>query len=119
MDQTTNNPYAIENRIVFLCLALTWPVYMIGGLYVLGPVLGVSLTALVLARAYVAGTPLAKHSVPPVPASVWVWGSGMVLMLVALDGFYLRVYGAPVDLLIRCGPIVTIRDSFFGEMLSN
>ena len=73
---------AVEDRLVALALIGTWPVYAIGGLYVLGPVLGVLLTALFCARAYVrAGTATAP---PPIPFGVWVWIAAMLIMLLAL-----------------------------------
>ncbi|WMS42796.1 hypothetical protein RDV64_22535 [Acuticoccus sp. MNP-M23] len=71
--------------IVFWTLAATWPLYMLGALYIVGPVLawslgGLACLALFLGPAMrrdlrVAGT------VPPV---VWAWLGGMALMLVAL-----------------------------------
>ena len=76
------HPPAVEDRLVALALIGTWPVYAIGGLYVLGPVLGVLLTALFCARAYVRmGTAKAP---PPIPFGVWVWIAAMLIMLLAL-----------------------------------
>jgi len=72
----------VEDRVVAIALIGTWPIYAIGGLYVLGPVLGVLLTALVFARAYLrADTPTAP---PPIPFGVWVWIAAMFVMLLAL-----------------------------------
>ena len=85
MDQTTNHPPAVEDRIVFFALAMTWPVYLVGGLYVLGPVLGVGLTGLLFLRTYVSGSALTSRAVPSAPIGVWVWALGMLFMLVALE----------------------------------
>lgn len=85
MDQTTNHPPAVEDRIVFFALAMTWPVYLVGGLYVLGPVLGVGLTGLLYLRTYVSGSALTSRAVPSAPIGVWVWALGMLFMLVALE----------------------------------
>ena len=40
MDQTAHRTRAPEDLIVGVALAATWFVYLFGGLYVLGPVLG-------------------------------------------------------------------------------
>jgi len=76
------DPHAVEDRLVALALVGTWPIYAVGGLYVLGPVLGVLLTALVCVRAYIrAGEATAPR---PVPFGVWVWIGAMAVMLLAL-----------------------------------
>lgn len=85
MDQTTHHPRAPEDLIVAVALAATWFVYLFGGLYVLGPVLGVGLTGLWFARVYLAGGHLTTLSVPAIPSGVWVWIIGMLVMLLALE----------------------------------
>ncbi len=90
MDQIANHPPAVEDRIVFFALALTWPIYLVGGLYVLGPVLGVGLTGLLCLRTYVSGSALTGRSVPSVPVGVWVWALGMLFMLMALEVAHAR-----------------------------
>lgn len=85
MDQTAHHSRAPEDTLVFWALALTWGIYLVGGLYVLGPVLGVGLTALYAARVYVQGTAMAGRAVVPIPAGVWVWIAGMLVMLLALE----------------------------------
>lgn len=85
MDQIANHPPAVEDRIVFYALALTWPIYLVGGLYVMGPVLGVGLTGLLCARAYVSGSALSSYAPVKIPVGVWIWALGMVFMLLALQ----------------------------------
>ena len=85
MDQTAPHSRAPEDHIVGLALAATWFVYLFGGLYVLGPVLGVGLTGLLFGRLYLSGTALHARSVPSVPSGVWVWIAGMLIMLLALE----------------------------------
>ena len=85
MDTSPHHSRAPEDFIVALALAATWPVYLVGGLYVLGPVLGVGLTGLLLARVYLADSDLNVRGVFPVPAGVWVWVVGMLVMLLALE----------------------------------
>lgn len=85
MDQTAPHSRAPEDRLVGLALAATWFIYLFGGLYVLGPVLGVSLTGLLFGRLYLSGAALQARSVPSVPGGVWVWIAGMLIMLLALE----------------------------------
>ncbi|RIJ29623.1 O-antigen ligase domain-containing protein [Henriciella algicola] len=85
MDQTAHHSRAPEDLVVFAALAATWLVYLVGGLYVLGPVLGVGLTGLLLARFYVGGSGLAVRPSHSIPAGVWVWILGMLVMLLALE----------------------------------
>jgi len=85
VDQITDHPPAIEDRIVFFTLALTWPIYLVGGLYVMGPVLGVGLIGLLCMRTYVSGTVLASQQTATVPVGVWVWALGMLFMFLALE----------------------------------
>jgi len=85
MDQTAHHPRAPEDLIVALALASTWIVYLFGGLYVLGPVLGVGLTGLLCARLYLADGGVGATRVPSIPSGVWVWIAGMLVMLLALE----------------------------------
>ena len=85
MDQTAYHSRAPEDLVIGIALAATWFVYLFGGLYVLGPVLGVGLTGLLFARMYLAGGAVATRPVPPIPSGVWVWIAGMLVMLLALE----------------------------------
>ena len=85
MDQTAHHPRALEDLVVGLALASTWGVYLFGGLYVLGPVLGVGLTGLLFLRLYLSGSGIDVRKVMPVPTGVWVWIAGMLFMLLALE----------------------------------
>ncbi len=85
MDQTAHHSRAPEDLIVGVALAATWIVYLFGGLYVLGPVLGVGLTGLLFARYYLANGSVATRAVAPIPSGVWVWLLGMLVMLLALE----------------------------------
>ncbi len=79
---TDQNP--IE-RFVYKTLTMTWPLYAVGALYVVGPVLAWLLGALVFVILYlgpaVRPDMRATGSIPPV---VWGWIAGMAVMLVAL-----------------------------------
>jgi len=85
MDQTASYSRAAEDVIVSAALATTWITYLLGGLYVLGPVLGVGLTALLCARVYLKSDGIRTTNVPSIPSGVWVWIGGMLVMLLALE----------------------------------
>ena len=84
MDQTAYHSRAPEDLIVAVALASTWFVYLFGGLYVLGHVLGDGLTGLLFARVYLKSDAVATRAVPTIPGGVWVWIAGMLVMLLAL-----------------------------------
>lgn len=74
----------LEERIVFACWAFVWPAYFVGALYLIGPVLGVALTAIWAIRMYFAPAIEPALRPNPIPFSVWVWIAAMALMFVAL-----------------------------------
>lgn len=84
MDPFTDHPRTAEDLVVSIALASTWGVYLLGGLYVLGPVLGVCLTALVILRSYL-GYGVKTREVPSIPMGVLIWILGMAIMLLALE----------------------------------
>lgn len=72
-------------RLVYRTLVLTWPFYGLGALYVVGPVLGwllAGLAALVLYLGPAVRPDL--RATGPVPAVIWAWMLGMLVMLIAL-----------------------------------
>lgn len=78
-------PHNPAERLVYRTLTLTWPLYALGALYVVGPVLGWSLaglTALVLYLGPAVRPDL--RATGPVPGVVWLWIAGMGVMLIAL-----------------------------------
>ncbi len=78
-------PQNTAERMVWYALILTWPFYAIGALYIVGPVLGWligGLAALVLYLGPAIRPEL--RSTGAVPDLVWLWGVGMLVMLVAL-----------------------------------
>ncbi len=79
MDQTAHHSRAPEDVIVGVALAATWFVYLLGGLYVLGPVLGVGLTGLLFARYYLGDGGLIVRGVPTLPG-------GVALLFTQLEG---------------------------------
>ncbi|AUH33067.1 capsular biosynthesis protein [Paracoccus tegillarcae] len=79
---TPENP---AERIVYKAMVYTWPLYGIGALYLVGPVLAWSLGALALISLYL-GPAMRRdlRATGPVPPLVWVWFLGMFIMLIAL-----------------------------------
>ncbi|MCA0044221.1 O-antigen ligase domain-containing protein [Celeribacter litoreus] len=78
-------PQTLPERIVWSTLVWTWPLYAVGALYVVGPVLAWSLAGLACLSLYL-GPAIredlrATGAPPPV---VIVWGVAMIVMLVAL-----------------------------------
>ena len=72
-------------RLVYKTLVYTWPLYAIGALYVVGPVLAWVLGALAVLSLFLGPAMRpdlqATGSIPPV---IWAWIIGMFVMLVAL-----------------------------------
>ena len=72
-------------RFVYKTLTMTWPLYAVGSLYVVGPVLAWLLAGLAVLVMYlgpaVRADMRATGSIPPV---VWAWIAGMGVMLIAL-----------------------------------
>ena len=67
-------PHSTEEKVVVHCITWSFAYYLIGGLYVLGPVLGWSLLVM-LAR---------RDGLRDVPGVMWAWVVGMLVMLVAV-----------------------------------
>ena len=72
-------------RFVYKTLTMTWPLYAVGSLYVVGPVLAWLLAGLAVLVMYlgpaVRADMRATGSIPPV---VWAWIAGMGVMVIAL-----------------------------------
>lgn len=74
-----------EERLVFFSLVLTYPVYLVGGLYVLGSILGWMILAIYLIRLYVNGVSSWKENpLRKVSPVLWLWIISMLVMLLAL-----------------------------------
>ncbi|MDO6563775.1 O-antigen ligase domain-containing protein [Amphritea sp. 1_MG-2023] len=71
-------PANTEERLVWVALTATYPLYFIGALYISGPVLAWLLFALVLKRSR------QPQGLAPIPLATWLWICGMLLMLLAL-----------------------------------
>lgn len=80
---TDPGPHFAE-RLIVLTIGATWILWLIGGLYLAGPALGWVL-ALLVARAYYLAPALPESErPPPLPAAIWAWLIGMIVMLAVL-----------------------------------
>ncbi|MBO9466432.1 O-antigen ligase domain-containing protein [Tropicibacter sp. R15_0] len=71
--------------LVFYALIATWPFYLLGALYIVGPVLGWTLGGLAVLSLYLGPAIRADlRATGPVPFMVWAWILGMAVMLIAL-----------------------------------
>jgi len=75
----------LPEKIVSRTLVWTWGFYALGALYVVGPVLAFVLAGIAALSLYL-GAALRPDLRPtgPVPGLIWLWGAGMVIMLIAL-----------------------------------
>lgn len=78
---TPQNP---EERLIFWALSGAWGWYILGALYLIGPVLAICLVAILAWRSFAAPWRPLNERPLPLPVGVAVWGIGMFTMLVAL-----------------------------------
>lgn len=79
MAASAHHPQTPAERLTARTIAATWLLWLVGGLYIAGPVIGWLLAALVFAELY-----LGRKSIAIIPVTVWVWLAGMAAMLVIL-----------------------------------
>lgn len=76
-------PQTLEERLIYWTIVGTWGIWLVGGLYLVGSVLGYALLGLLGARiAGVIETPPGQLN--PIPATVLLWMVGMLTMVVTL-----------------------------------
>lgn len=73
-----------EERLIFWALSGAWGFYVVGGLYLVGPVLAMCLVGILAWRAFSAPWRPAAERPLPLPAGVAVWMLGMGVMLLGL-----------------------------------
>jgi hypothetical protein len=72
-------------RLVYRTLVLTWPFYVLGALYLVGPVLAWVLAGLVVLVLYLGPAVRSDmRATGPIPPVIWGWLVGMFVMLIAL-----------------------------------
>ena len=80
MQSQTHYKGTVEEKLICWALLFTYPIYAIGGLYITGSLLGWTVLGIVMLRAFVEG----ENSFKQVPMIVWLWGLGMLVMLISL-----------------------------------
>ncbi len=90
MVQTADHPQNSPETIVYYTIVTTWLLWLVGGLYIAGPVLGCVLSLLALYLYYIAPSlPVAKRIAAP-HWSVSLWLIAMLAMLVILVAGHLN-----------------------------
>ncbi|WP_108791253.1 O-antigen ligase family protein [Erythrobacter sp. Alg231-14] len=84
MAAPAHHPQTPAERLIALCIEWTWPLWLVGGLYIVGPVLGWSLAGMVALALYLDGLPGDGGKPAPVPLTIKIWLGGMVAMLTVL-----------------------------------
>ena len=81
MVQTDHYPQNSSESLVYLTILATWPLWLVGGLYVAGPVLGCSLAMQAIYFYYVAPVlPRSKQlPLPRIPVVIWLIAMGAML----------------------------------------
>lgn len=75
------NRSSLEEKLIWYGIILTYPLFAIGGLYIMGSVLGWLILSIAILRWYING----KESLALIPALVWLWiFSGFVMLLALL-----------------------------------
>ena len=79
MAASAHHPQTAAERLIATTIQWTWGLWLVGGLYIAGPVLGCALAGMAAWSLY-----LGKDHAQPIPATVWLWVAGMAAMLVIL-----------------------------------
>ena len=79
MAAPADHPQTAAERLISRTIAATWLLWLVGGLYIAGPVIGWLLAVLVFLELY-----LGRKSLAIVPATVWIWLIAMAAMLIIL-----------------------------------
>ncbi|NQX94071.1 MAG: O-antigen ligase domain-containing protein [Erythrobacter sp.] len=79
MAAPAHHPQTAVERLIAATIQWTWGLWLVGGLYVAGPVLGCALAGMAAWSLY-----LGKDETRPISATVWLWIAAMAAMLVIL-----------------------------------
>ncbi len=77
-------PRNLPESLIWYSLLLTYPLYLVGGLYVLGPVLAVVLTGYLVKQWWFQDDDTPTDERIEIPWIIWVWIGGMLIELLAL-----------------------------------
>ncbi len=91
----------LPENICFWTFVLTWPLYLVGALFIIGPVIAWCLFFLYLCSAYLADSIRSDLELTgQIPLLIWVWIVGILVMLIALWVGHLN-WGLGVDQTIK------------------
>ena len=93
-------PENIPEHIVWLAITWTYPLWLIGGLYIVGSILGWVLLALLLVKILAQDASTPKTDRISISWVIWFWIIGMVTMEVALLAGHLD-YNLGVDMIVK------------------
>jgi hypothetical protein len=80
MQSQTHYKTTTEAKLIYWALLATYPIYAIGGLYIMGSALGWVILGIILVRSFVEDENIFRS----VPIMVWLWIIGMLVMLLSL-----------------------------------
>jgi hypothetical protein len=84
MDKKAIRPENFEERIVWYSITWTYLFYLIGGLYILAPVIGWLMFAYLIKKLLMQHLGIFVGAKIFVPWGVWIWSLSMLIMLIAL-----------------------------------
>ena len=84
MVTSADHPQNIQEQIIFYAIISTWGLWLVGGLYIAGPVLGVALTAIVISTYFIAPGLAKEKRIKAPNIFIWLWILGMFALLVIL-----------------------------------
>ena len=79
MAAPADHPQTAAERLIGRTIAATWLLWLVGALYIVGPVIGWQLAAFAFIELY-----LGRKSLTAIPAAVWIWIASMAALLVIL-----------------------------------
>lgn len=79
MAPPAHHPQTVAERLVARTITATWLLWLVGALYIAGPVLGWALAGLVFIEIY-----LGRKSLAAIPPTIWLWLAAMLSLLVFL-----------------------------------
>lgn len=84
MVTSADHPQNIQEQLIFYVLVSTWALWLIGGLYIAGPVIGVTLTAIAIGTYFIAPGLDEQKRIKAPGLLVWLWILGMFALLIIL-----------------------------------
>ncbi len=84
MVTSADHPQNLQEKIIFFAIICTWYLWLVGGLYIAGPVIGVTLIAIVVAHYFLAPSLPKEQQIKAPNLLIWSWILGMFALLIIL-----------------------------------